>query len=297
VSEIVPVGGRIELDLYRPHPARLHDHFSGGHVNFTADREFAGRLVRAFPDIGFAVREQRFFLERAVRYLAFARGFGQFLVLGAGIPQSPDVREVARGADPRARVVYVEADPVACTIWQAVVAGDPGGSITVLTGDLAEPEPLLEAVAGAGALDLESPVAIVAASVLHRLSDEQQPARPIAGLAAVFAPGSALIVTHAASDLCAMEVEHAAAVCRLAGLPVHPRSRRQVEALFEGWELVDPGVSTPARWRPGGGSGCVESGGLYAGVAVGRELAKAPNPAVCREGRGASVTEPVPHQP
>jgi hypothetical protein len=39
-------------------------------------------------------------------------GIRQFIDLGTGFPTSPSVHEAARQADPSARVVYVDHDPV-----------------------------------------------------------------------------------------------------------------------------------------------------------------------------------------
>jgi hypothetical protein len=51
---------------------------------------------------------------------------------------------------------------------------------------------------------------------------------------------------------------------------IHPRSRDEVLALFEGFELVEPGLTTSASWRPDRLAAVVdaEEDGLYAGVGV-----------------------------
>jgi hypothetical protein len=51
----------------------------------------------------------RQFMIRAARFLCDA-GIRQFLDIGAGLPTSPNVHEIAQQADPDARVVYVDND-------------------------------------------------------------------------------------------------------------------------------------------------------------------------------------------
>ena len=45
------------LDMSQPNAARVHNALVGGHDNFAADRELAGRLLEICPDLGGAVRE------------------------------------------------------------------------------------------------------------------------------------------------------------------------------------------------------------------------------------------------
>ena len=75
------------------------------------DRAAAGKVLAVAPDQRRLARANRAFAIRAVRVLADA-GIRQFIDLGTGFPTSPSVHEAARQADPSARVVYVDHDPV-----------------------------------------------------------------------------------------------------------------------------------------------------------------------------------------
>ena len=66
--------------------------------------------MRSWPAVRTAVRENRAFLGRAVRYLAGAAGIRQFLDIGAGLPSASNVHEVAQAVAPESRVVYVDND-------------------------------------------------------------------------------------------------------------------------------------------------------------------------------------------
>ena len=62
---------------------------------------------------------------------------------------------------PRARVVYLDADPIVMAHQQALAVSGPLGAIGFLAGDLAEPEQILAALAEDGTLDLSRPIALV----------------------------------------------------------------------------------------------------------------------------------------
>src|SRR5579859_6034460 len=99
------------FDATIPNVARVYDYLLGGKDNFAADREFAARLLEVRADTQMTVRENRAFLGRVVPFLVSC-GVRQFLDLGTGLPTSDNVHQVAQRADPSARVVYVDNDPV-----------------------------------------------------------------------------------------------------------------------------------------------------------------------------------------
>jgi hypothetical protein len=102
----------VDLDISRPHMARVYDYFLGGKDHFAADREMADRIVEANPTIRTAARANRAFLGRAVEYLAREAGIRQFLGIGTGLPTKNNVHEVAQRIAPESHVVYVDNDPL-----------------------------------------------------------------------------------------------------------------------------------------------------------------------------------------
>ena len=135
-----PAWAPAELDLDRPNAARMYDYYLGGSHNFAVDRELAGRVLEAWPDMPRAAQANRAFLRRAVRFLA-ERGVRQFLDIGSGIPTVGNVHEVAQAAAPDARVVYVDTDPVAVAHSRAILAGD--AQTAVVQADGRDPAGLL----------------------------------------------------------------------------------------------------------------------------------------------------------
>ena len=128
------------VDTKRANVARVYDYWLGGSHNFLADQD-AGRAIAAVdPNARMFARANRAFLGRAVRFLA-ATGIRQFLDIGSGIPTQGNVHEVAQQADPAARVVYADIDPVAIAHSKAILDGNENAAI--IEADLREPEQIL----------------------------------------------------------------------------------------------------------------------------------------------------------
>ena len=116
------------IDTGVAHIARVYDFWLGGTSNFPADREAAGRVIEAYPDIRVSVRAQRAFLGRAVHFLAAETGIRQFLDIGTGLPSAGDTHEVARRASQQARIVYVDNDPIVLAHARALLTSTPEGA-------------------------------------------------------------------------------------------------------------------------------------------------------------------------
>ena len=123
------------LDTTVAHQARIYDYWLGGKDNFAVDREAAEQAIAAYPPILRAVRAQRAFLARAVRFLA-DRGVRQFLDIGTGIPTANNTHEVAQAAARDSRIVYVDNDPMVLAHARALLTSTPQGATAYLDADL-----------------------------------------------------------------------------------------------------------------------------------------------------------------
>src|SRR5215216_3949071 len=114
--------GRIpkDIDYERPSAARIYDYLLGGFHNFEVDRAAAQKFIEMIPDAPLFMRANRAFLRRVVNFLV-SEGIDQFLDLGSGIPTVGNVHEVAQKADPSARVVYVDLEPVAVRYSKSIL--------------------------------------------------------------------------------------------------------------------------------------------------------------------------------
>ncbi len=235
------------IDLTRPSAARVYDYYLGGFHNFEVDRQMAEQAIGMWPDLPVIMQANRAYLRRAVRYLV-SQGVDQFLDLGSGIPTSSNVHTVAREQVPGAKVVYVDADPVAVAHSRAILDGDP--LTATLHADLREPDAVLDHPELTGLLDLDRPVAVLMIAVLHFVEDTQQAAAAIARYRERLAPGSHLAVSHATHDGRPQLSSTHQSLYRRTGTPMTMRDRDEVEALFSGFELADPGLVWMAHWRP-----------------------------------------------
>src|ERR1700758_3601316 len=89
-----------EIDVTRPHSARIYDYMLGGKDNFAADRKVGDQVLAAWPAMRISTRENRKFIGRAIRYLALDAGIDQFLDIGSGLPTAANVHEVAQAVNP-----------------------------------------------------------------------------------------------------------------------------------------------------------------------------------------------------
>ncbi|MBS2963230.1 SAM-dependent methyltransferase [Actinocrinis puniceicyclus] len=262
----------VDLQLDRPHAARMYDYYLGGRTNFPADREAVGRVMAAFPTALVTARANREFMHRSTRYLA-RRGLRQFLDIGTGIPTSPNLHEIAQEVSPDARIVYVDNDPIVLTHAQALLRSHPAGRTAYVEADLRKPGSILSAPALHETLDLSRPVALSLNSVLPFVADDldvsdefgashdavpdQRGGDTEGGAYAIVerlkdavAPGSALVISHGTSDFAPEASEKASMVYRSSVGTLQPRTRADFTRFFAGWDLVEPGVTVAHRWRP-----------------------------------------------
>ena len=229
------------------HPARVYDYWLGGKDNFGADRAAAEQVLQVMPEILDTVRGNRQFMVRAVGFLRDA-GIRQFLDIGSGLPSSPNVHEVAQAGNTGARVVYVDHDPVVFSHAGALTAKNDGAN--VVWADLRDTGEVLSGAAQL--LDFTRPVGLLFVGCLHHIPDSGDPAGIVARYLAALAPGSYLVISHATDEFSPEKMQANAEVADSSGTMLIPRSRDAILRMFNGRELVDPGLVLVSRWRPEG---------------------------------------------
>jgi len=175
-----------------PNVARIYDALLGGKDNYAADRQAARQLEAAVPGAARAARDNRAFLGRAVRFLAADAGITQFIDIGTGLPTRGHVHQIAHAADPAARVIYADNDPIVVAHARALLADAP--QVIAVEADVRFPRHLLT---------------LPAAAVRQ--------ARQI--YLGAFTSGAA-------------------------------RSRDDIGRLFDGLDLIPPGLTSVTAWRP-----------------------------------------------
>jgi O-methyltransferase involved in polyketide biosynthesis len=240
----------------------MYDVFLGGKDNYAADRAAAQVAIEAGPDIPRAARENRAFLGRAVRF-AVENGIRQFIDLGTGLPTQGNVHEVAQSLAPGARVVYVDNDPIVLVHARALLP--PSKTTAVIQADFRDPAAILDDPKTRSLIDLDEPVAVLMLAVLHFASDHEVRAS-ITAFREAMAPGSLLILSHSTTEGHPETGDEAAGAWKNATARLQSRTQKEVELLFDGLDLLDPGVVWVPQWRPDSGA---EDGTrwIYAGVA------------------------------
>jgi hypothetical protein len=242
------------IDLTVPSVARVYDYYLGGAHNFDIDRTFATKVLAGFPEARDFARHNRGFLQRAVRATVAELGVTQFLDLGAGIPTAGPTHEVARTVDPEARTLYVDSDLVAVSHTELILQRDrlPATEVAMLCADLRNVRDVLESPQARTVLDFDQPIAVMILGMLHFLSDDEDPAGLLAAYLDALPAGSCLIASHATSDGPVGErVRRAADQYAETTLPGHVRPKAAFEEMVSPIvELIEPGITWTALWRP-----------------------------------------------
>ncbi|MFG2062408.1 SAM-dependent methyltransferase [Micromonospora sp. NPDC048871] len=237
------------LDTGVPQTARIWNYLLGGKDNFAADREVGDQIIANLPQLAENARLSRAYLTRAIRYLAGDAGIRQFLDIGTGLPTADNTHEVAQSVNPQARIVYVDNDPLVLTHARALLVGTPEGATDYVDADLRDPAGILRQAARI--LDLGQPVALILMGILGHIESDQEAKSIIDSIMAELPSGSYLAM-YDGSDT-SEAVTEAARIWNVSANPkYHLRSPERIAALFEGLELVEPGVVSVTRWRPDG---------------------------------------------
>jgi hypothetical protein len=259
--------GRPPFDTSVANQARIYDYLLGGTDNYAADREAVEAVLKVAPELGFSARANRAFLGRVIRYLTAEAGIRQFLDIGTGIPTSGNVHQVARAIAPEARVVYVDYDPGVLAHSRELLTSSEAGATEYIDADLRDTDALVGQAARL--LDFTRPVAVTLLMVLHVITDSDDPRAIVATVMDALPPGSYLAVSHLGSELLEREAKQGFedVVGRAAQQQYIGRSRDQLAGLFDGMDVVEPGVVRVEEWRPGPGAGDVGRSALWCALA------------------------------
>ena len=237
-------------DASTPDVARIYDVLLGGTANLAADQAFAGELLRLVPDAVMAAYQNRNFVRRAVQFLAGPAGIRQFIDVGMGLPTQCNVHEIAQRITPDAHVLYVDHDPMVISRARELLAGS--ASAAVVNHDLRDPDGIVHHPALTTLIDLDKPVAILLASVLHFIDDTENPHAIVRVLQQAMAPGSYLAVSHATGDWLPPEVtRRVRELYRIAAASFAPRTHEQIASFLDGLEIIPPGLVNGSAWRAG----------------------------------------------
>ncbi len=250
-----------EIDSSVPHSARVWNYWLGGKDNFEVDRAVGDRVRTIFPSIVQEAGYARAFLGRAVRYLAGEAGIRQFLDIGTGLPTANNTHEVAQRIAPDARIVYLDNDPMVLVHARALLTSTSEGVTQYVDADLHDPDLILRQAART--LDFNEPVAIMLIGIIGHVGDDDEAQSIIKRLIDAVPAGSYLVLSDG-TDVRQEAVDSIRQYNESRAVPYNLRSPERLARLFDGLELIEPGLVPRNEWRPDAGTPDAPSDGMAA---------------------------------
>nr|WP_042198174.1 SAM-dependent methyltransferase [Kibdelosporangium sp. MJ126-NF4]CEL23246.1 hypothetical protein [Kibdelosporangium sp. MJ126-NF4]CTQ94408.1 hypothetical protein [Kibdelosporangium sp. MJ126-NF4] len=238
-----------DVDESAPSGARIYDYLLGGSHNFAVDRVAAEKTIEVMPGIQQAVRVNRAFLGRVVRYM-IDQGVRQFLDLGSGIPTVGNVHQVAQSVDPSCRVVYVDRDRIAVAHSELMLAGNDHAEVVL--ADVRDTDSVLNSPQVRRLLNFDEPVGLLCLLLLHWIPDDDDPRGLMDVYRGALSSGSHLAITHGTPDAQKEQIDGVAAVIERSNADgsLFWRSYEEILAFFGDYELLEPGLVATGHWRP-----------------------------------------------
>lgn len=263
-------GAKIDFD--RPNSARIWNYLMGGKDYYQPDQVAGDAFVAAFPGIATFAKESRQFVIRSVRYLAAEAGIRQFLDIGTGFPAEQNTHEVAQSIAPESRIVYVDNDPVVLAHAQALLTNTTDeGVTTYVDSDLRDTE---KVITGArAALNFTEPIAVMFMSSLGQLENYDEVLAIVRRYMSAVPSGSYLAHYEGVDT----DPEYRKALAQFnavasEGSHYYARTPEQIKQMFDGLELVEPGVVRLDEWRPNvAGVGNAQKSDVVSMCGVGRK--------------------------
>ncbi|MGV9387436.1 SAM-dependent methyltransferase [Nonomuraea sp. NPDC003707] len=239
-----------KIPLGIPTAARMYDEALRGKDNFEVDRRANAKLYEAIGEavVRSTAFENRRFLGRVVRYLSSECGIRQFLDIGSGLPTARNTHQIAKEVDPLSRVIYVDIDPIVAVHGRALLADD---TTQIITADMREPETILDNSEIQHFLDFSQPIAVLFVAVFHFITPEEDPARIVSAFRERQASGSYVAISHLTTDGMSEKEQKGwydgfASATEALSL----RNEAEIRRLFDGYDLVEPGLVRPCNWHP-----------------------------------------------
>ncbi|TLW93056.1 SAM-dependent methyltransferase [Saccharomonospora piscinae] len=238
----------VPLDDGVPTAARVYDVMLDGKDNYAIDRKVGEASLAVMPELKEIALHNRAMLARVVRKLAAEEGITQFLDLGSGLPTVGNTHEVAQAANPDAKVVYVDIDPIVLAHGRALL--EDNDNTKVVTADIREPRAILDNPDVRSLIDFERPVCVMLVGILHHILDEEDPNGIVATLRDAVPSGSYFFMTNFTRLSDSRESEELEHVLLSQLGTGRVRTPQELERYFDGLELLSPGVVPLPLWRP-----------------------------------------------
>lgn len=244
------------IDTTKASIARVYDAFLNGKDNYEIDREVFRRVQAVTPEASQLAWDNRSFLIRASRFIASQTGVAQFLDAGSGLPTAENTHQIVQRLQPDARVVYIDNDPVVLAHGRALL--EENDQTHFSPADIFDASSVLNDSVVRKHLDFSEPIALFQMGTMHHYDGERPPEDIMREYIEALPSGSYVGLSHFFDP----ENEESSPLARrMEETFLHSpmgtgmfRTRAQIEAMFEGLQLVEPGLVTCAEWWPDGPS-------------------------------------------
>lgn len=246
----VPVG----VDPTRASIARVYDAFLNGKDNYEVDRDVLRGVQKAAPEAVDLAFENRGFLIRACRFLASQTGIDQFLDCGSGLPTAENVHQVVQRTNPDSTVVYIDNDPVVLAHGRALL--EENEQTHLVGADIFNPREVLGNEEVRERIDFSRPLVFLQMGTLHHFNGPRElPAKIMHEYIDALPSGSYVAISHFFDP----QNEYSEVARKMEEMFLHSmmgsgtfRTRAELLELFDGLELIDPGLTLCADWWPDG---------------------------------------------
>ena len=241
-----------EIDTTVPVSARIWNYWLGGKDYYPVDKAAGDEYAKAHPGIFTLAQSSRYFIGRAVRFLADEAGIRQFLDIGTGLPSHDNTHEIAQRVAPDARVVYVDNDPMVLAHARALLTSAPPSTTDYISADLYDPGPILKIARQK--LDFSRPVAVMLMNILGHIGnpaeDDDHVAQSLVQTLKDALPPGGYLAINDATDTDPAQNAALDYYNQTGAVPYHVRRADQIARFFDGLELVEPGLVPIHEWRP-----------------------------------------------
>jgi hypothetical protein len=248
----------VVIDTNKASIARVYDAFLNGKDNYEIDREVLRRVEAVAPEATLLGWDNRQFLIRVSRFLASQTDIDQYLDCGSGLPTAENTHQVVQRFKPDAKVVYVDNDPVVLAHGRALL--EENDQTHFSAANIFNPREILDDKVVREHIDFRRPLALFQLGTLHHYAGEREggptPAEIMREYIDALPSGSYVAISHFFDPQTA---EHSELARRMEDVFLHSpmgtgvfRTEAEILAMFDGLELVKPGLTRCADWWPDG---------------------------------------------
>ncbi|MGH3975690.1 MAG: SAM-dependent methyltransferase [Pseudonocardiaceae bacterium] len=252
-----PMSGDVPpyIDTTKASIARVYDAFLNGKDNYEIDRAVFRQVQQVAPECALLAWDNREFLIRATRFIASQTGITQFLDCGSGLPTAENTHQAAQRIQPDARVVYIDNDPTVVAHGRALL--EENDQTHFSAANIFKPDEVLNDEVVRTYLDFSEPVALFQIGTLHHYDGVPSPHSIMTEYINALPSGSYVAISHFFDPETTPELTELAR--RMEQVLLHSplgsgwfRTRTEIERMFTGLEMIEPGLVRCVDWWPDG---------------------------------------------